>query len=97
MRVEESRALQRTIDEAAPKATLSPGRNEYEGPIRTSKPRTLQIKTGVVWSLRGSIVTAVGPPGVALRNQIIEVTVLDGGGGSNDAGDVALNEAGGRR
>lgn len=93
VRVEERGALQRTIDEAAPGATLSLGRDEYEGPIQISKPLTLEGETSVVWARRGPVVT-VGSPGVALRNLSVEVTILDGGGDSDDA-DVALKLAGG--
>jgi hypothetical protein len=84
VRAEKRRALQRTIYEAAPWAPLPQGRDEYEDPIRISKPLTLQGASGVVWARRGPV-APVGSPAVALRNLLIEVTVLDGGGESNDA------------
>ena len=93
MPAEKRRALQGTIYEAAPWATLPPGRDEYEGPIRISKPLTFQGESGVSWARRGPVAT-VGSPAVALRNPMIEVTVLAGGGESNDA-DGALKLAGG--
>jgi len=84
VRAEKRRALQRTIYEAALWATLPPGRDEYEGPIRISKPLTLQGASGVV-SARCGPLASLGSPVVALRNLLIEITGLDGGGESNDA------------
>ncbi len=87
--------MQRKIDEATPGATLQPGRDEYEDPIRISKLLTLQGEFGAARARRGPVAT-VGSPAVALRNPIIEVTVPAGGGESNDA-DVALKLAGGAK
>jgi hypothetical protein len=93
VRAGKRRALQRTIYEAAPWATLPPGRDEYEGSIRISKPLTLQGASGMVWARCGPL-ASLGSPAVALRNLLIEVTGLDGSGESNEA-DVALKLAGG--
>ena len=72
--------LQDLIDAAAPGATLTLARDEYEGPVTIRKSLVLEGRESALWAKAGPVVT-IAAPGVSLGNLDIEVTVSPDAGG----------------